>query len=424
MKMSNMGDMSSVSSKQNKSALCRISVFAFSFCLCLGLMACSGINGKIPDKKQVVEAIYKQCPTETVKMVSIDKEPGPPKEWTYHVESTERDLHFTAVSGLRQIDIDGGYLPLYDPIVRVDYIKSVQELYRDSMREKVQESAYFHSANDNGLLFTEYDQLEELCHDLYDISSIFTPESKYNDRAWMEKNAPIWVRIYYVFPGDDPEVLANTHVISYLAMDGCRNYEEFYQKVTTDLGQKITDGQLDSVEGVPESLLEEIHKSYLKTIYVDDIELTPDMVNGSAQEGHYNRTDRAVNAFYDKEFGEYVVMLDAYTVPVECDPHPLEAYVTLVGGSIETKHNGLQASWEIDGVSYELKVKETPDDLVEQYTVTMNGRDMKIRYHNQEQSAEIGIPHYMVTVPVTDLGMMINRKVDINEVTEEVKFYK
>lgn len=387
----------------------------------LCLIGCTTATGSIPDKKAVMKAIHHECPTEVVKMVGIDKEGTAPKRWTYHVQSTERDLEFTAVSTLQQESIDGGYLPIYTPKVFVDYIKTVKSLYEPDMRAKLESSPFYCSYS--SMVITSYDQIEEVCRELYEISSVFEPERNYNDEAWMKSNAPLSIKIYFDPNGIGEKYDDSWIQVSILAMNGCQSYDTYYDKVTKDYAQKVTDRLIVDADGVPTDLLGSTHKSMLPYIYVSGVLFTSEMANSPKGSGHYNRTDRAAQAFYDYDFGEYVVMLDACTVSEECDPHPLESYIQLAGGFPDMDYNKGHAEWEINDDRFELKATELGRDTIDEFVVTKNGENLNIRYHNFYDSQEIGIAYYMITVPVSDLARMLNMEVEVNEDAEIISFY-
>ena len=390
-----------------------------AFCLaaaliCLLLCACTGIDGKAPDKKEVLRRVYAVC-TEEYELVGVEQT-GERPEWFVYTFVTPRGLTFTADSYLQQVYIDASATNFYTPTVSVNYAEAVRALYSENITDLL--AGVKPSGSEAALL--SYDGIGALARCVAQANDVYAQELAWNDEDFL-RDHPYGTLAVYWYPDEASRDSREGGVrLCGLPIDGLQTEQALYDAIAAAYAQAYVDGRMPDPGDIPDDLLSRTHVSRLTTITLNGREMTYDTAeNPYASYGL--TTDDYRFSWYNRDRGSYMLISDiGFVSDSQSYPLVILEYVAALGGEYHVSGKGFSSDWTIGGVTWTMEAQY--DDGVQGLTVTRDGVPLAVDYITYDDDSTVNAA-YCVGIPVEQFAQMFDLSYSIDEENQCLAFF-
>jgi len=406
----------------NRTPATKILFFLIVLFLTLGISGCSGIDGDLMSKSEVLKQVKRDVSGEKYKLVEVKHDTDKrPKEDTYYFESKDRDMSFQALSTLRPLGIDDSTFG-YGKYVYTGYADGVHALYRDDIDETLSRL----SADEDGQYYYEsYLELENIIHVIVEADDIYKSEANYNSYEWMKENPVENIKLYYRYSDENGET--KQRQMFAVNLDGSCEYEQLYdlctyKHVNNIINYGLTDGT------IPASEYGRVHAEKLKDIYIDSTNVSEAAYEDAKQKNLINNsrenssTDHYA-AYYYYPRNTYVVMLNVALASEDCAPQLIENYTKAMGIDCTVKYGQGKVEWKNDGKLMQIEAHQDKNKNIISCSFKCDGDDLGIEYITNDDSLSPVRATYLVGITVQDLANLFGLTYEIDEEKGELKFH-
>lgn len=385
---------------------------------------CSGIDGDIPEKSEVLNKVKKTVANEKIELVSVESYSDErPKKDVYYFKSAERNMTFQAESTLAPCKIDDGTL-YYNPVINVKYSEGVHELYLDRINKvldkipKDKEGEYFYKS---------YNDLKNIAHILTEANEIYRDELKYNSAEWLKDN-PV-TRVFIRFEWEDENGQSKWQVFLNESINGAESYDEILELIAFKHTNFIMENNLED-NTIPEEQLAKYHKNYLKNVYIDKVNVSAKGLASDKAERLVNSTDfdnsteRNYGCYYYYPWKTYIIRINLGLTSEKCAPKLMEHYTKALNIPCEVKYDKGKIKWENGADEWRLEAEYNEKDNADKVSFYKNGAKQEIRYLKPaDNNAGVGAS-YLIGLPIDDFAKLFDLKYEIDEKSAVIHFTK
>lgn len=379
---------------------------------------CSGIDGDIPEKSEVINKVKETAVNEKFELVSVESYSDErPKKDIYYFKSSERNMTFQAESTLEPCNLDGGTL-YYAPVINVKYAEGVHELYLDRINKvldkipKDEDGVYFYKS---------YNDLKNIAHILTEANEIYKEELKYNSAKWLEDN-PV-TRADIRFEWENEKGQNEWRVILNELIDGSKSYNEIFDLIAFKHTNYIMENNLKD-DTIPQEQLSKYHKNYLKDVYVNKVNVSAKGLASDKAEHLVNCTERNYGCYYYYPWKTYIIRINLGLTNEKCAPKLMEHYTEALNIPCEVKYDKGKIRWENGADEWTLEADCDEKNDANTVIFYKNGAKQEIRYLKPaDKNAGVGAS-YLIGLPIDDFAKLFDLKYEIDEKSAIILFVK
>lgn len=400
----------------------RISLTIALCIACLGITACTDIDGKLMKESDVLKEVKEQVPSERFKYIKVEHHDDlSPKEDIYYFESKDRDMSFQALSTLAPIGIDASVIG-YRQYLDVGYDDGVHSLYLDQIDSILNQITKDEKDN---YCFTSYTELEKVIQIVAKADAVYSAEKKYNTEKWMEEHPVKNVRLYYRYKNEEGE--DKSFSMLGINLTGLESYEKMHDLYTYQYVKRMmAEGFEDPT--IPEEAYTMIHPDKLPDIYINQYNISETAyIDAKSKNLTNNSRDKNGNdhyaAYYYYHWDTYVVPLNVGLTDENYAPKLVEEYFKVLGIDYEIKYGKGDVRWNYNGDKWLIEAKMDKNHDNTSCEFYKNGKRQDINYltHNDVMSPVNAT--YLIGISVQDFADMFGLEYDINEAEGTLKFY-
>lgn len=384
--------------------------------IALSLAGCTGPDGPIPTKTEVLEYVEDVCGNEAYILAGHRLVEKTPDNMEYTFYSRDRDLTFHANSYLSPNYFDASIIG-YSQEISCDYVEQVREQYQEE-GDQVLSTAPSYNEEKGWFYVTSYEELEPIADTILTLDQVWEAELAYNDRDFLKEN-PLYS--FHIVWTDDPANLSDWTNLTDLSVTGSNTREDLMSDLSGAYLQAVTDGTIPDTENLPTY---GHHVSRLDTITLDGREMTYQENTENPLNDYGLTTDDYRYAWYSEEEHTYLIPMDVGLVSDSMSfPMINREYVIVQNGTYNGKamDDAYETTWTIGDNTWVLSSTFTDGDL-DSLSVTKNGVEMPLSYVTVYKDSEVRAT-FLAGVPVEEFAELFNLDVTVDEERKTLEFY-